>query len=96
VKRLSLVPVLLSGLVFGADTPPPREDRKPASVTAPAMAAGAAIGAAMTKDNHVKGAIVGAAVGGVIGLIIDQIAKNRNVASPAPLPPAEIQKSPEF
>ena len=49
-----------------------------------AATAGAAIGAAVAKEDRAKGAMLGAAIGGLAGLIFDQIMKKKDVEHPAP------------
>lgn len=97
VKKLLVVSALVAGLAFGQDDPASKEQKKRApekraAVMGTAAAAGAAIGAAMSKDNRAKGAIVGAAVGGLAGLIIDQILKKKEQESAPAAPAPETQK----
>jgi len=96
LKKLLVVSALVTGLAFGQEDAASKDDKKRepekrAAVMGTAAAAGAAIGAAIAKDNRAKGAIVGAAVGGLAGLIIDQIMKKKDQEA-ARVPGAEAQK----
>ena len=96
LKKSIAVAALASGLAFGQEEAPSKEDRrrsedKRVSVMGPAAAAGAAIGAAVSKDNRAKGAIMGAAVGGLAGLIFDQIMKKNEKEAEAVAPAVETR-----
>ena len=95
VKKILVTAMLVRGLAFGADAPAPKaEERAPekrAAIIGTTTAAGAAIGAAMAKDNRVKGAIIGAAVGGIAGFVFDHMSKKKD-AEPAAVPAAAETK----
>lgn len=83
MKKSIAVAALASALVFGQEETARKEERqRPAeqrtSVMVPAAAAGAAIGAALSREDRAKGAIIGAAAGGLAGLIFDQIMKKKD------------------
>lgn len=83
MKNLLVVGTLVTGLAFGQEDAASKDEKKRgpekrAAVMGTAAAAGASLGAAIAKEDRVKGAIIGAAVGGLAGLIIDQILKKRD------------------
>ena len=83
MKKSVAVAALASALLFGQEDSVPKEARQRpeeqrTSVMAPAAAAGAAIGAALSREDRAKGAIIGAAAGGLAGLIFDQIMKKKD------------------
>ena len=89
MKKSNAMDALVSGMAFGQENAASKDEKKRpvekrAAIMGTAAAAGAAIGAAVSKDNRAKGAILGAAVGGLAGLIFDQIMKKKDAEAAAP------------
>jgi hypothetical protein len=91
VKKSIAIAALACSLAFGQQDQASQDARRrPAEprpeVMAAAAALGAAIGAAVAKEDRGKAAVLGAAVGGLAGLIFDQMMKKKDTAPPAPQP----------
>jgi hypothetical protein len=91
VKKWIAVAALVSGLLFGEQEPASKDaKRRPPEprpeVMAAAASVGAAIGAALAKEDRTRAAMLGAAVGGLAGLIFDQLMKKKDVEHPLPPP----------